>query len=79
MQESLSKVLEKHTAVFKDGLGTAKDVMATLQVDPAGTPKFYKARSVSFAIRQRVEAELDRLQAAGTPAAVTGSWYSSCL
>ena len=65
VQETLSKLLERHPAVFRVDLGTAKDIVATLQVDPAVAPKFYKARPVSFAMHQKVETELDRLQATG--------------
>ena len=58
-------MLYKHSSVFADELGTAKGVTVTLHVDPAVQPKFYKARPVPFAIRPKVEDELDRLLTAG--------------
>lgn len=63
VRKSLSTVLDKYSAVFNNELGKTKDYVATLQVDPTVEPKFYKARSVSFAMNQKVEAELDRLLA----------------
>ena len=65
VREALSKVLDKHSAVFTNELGKAKDYVAILQVDPTVEPKFYKARPVSFAMKHKVEAELDPLLATG--------------
>ena len=65
VREALSKVLDKHSAVFNNELGKAKDYVATLQVDPTVELKFYKARPVSFAMKHKVEAELDCLLATG--------------
>ena len=65
VRKSLTKVLDKYSAVFNNELGEAKDFVATLQVDPTVEPKFYKARPVSFAMKQKVEAELDGLLVTG--------------
>ena len=62
-QHTLFQLLHKHSSVFADDLGTVQEV--TLHVDPAIQPKYYKARLVPFAIRPKVEDELDRLLAAG--------------
>ena len=59
---TLQHVLEKYPDVFKDGLGTVKGVKAKIYVDPEATPQFHRARSVPFALRKKVEAELERLQ-----------------
>ena len=40
-------------------------VIAKIHVDPNATPKFYKARSVPFALQAGVEEELERLQKQG--------------
>ena len=40
VRKSLSKVLDKYSAVFNNELGKAKDYVATLQVDPTVEPKF---------------------------------------
>ena len=36
-----------------------------LLVDPSVSPKFYKARTVPFALKERVEIELQKLEASG--------------
>ena len=59
---SLQSVLQQHPDVFKDGLGTMK---AKLYVDSSVKPRFCKARSVPFAMRQKVDEELQRLQEEG--------------
>ena len=52
--------------VFQEGLGTLKGFKAKIYVDPATPPKFNPARSVPFALRDKVEKELERLQKEGT-------------
>ena len=58
---SLSKVLEQHKAVF-EGLGELKGHRAKITVDPSAQPRYCKARPVPYALREKVEEELDRLQ-----------------
>lgn len=57
----LNAVLDRHVDLFRDELGLVKGVKATLSVDKTATPRFFRARSVPFALRDRVEAELDKL------------------
>lgn len=57
----LENVLQQHSTVFREGLGTLEGFKAKIYVDPAVTPKFCKARPVPFAMRAKVEAELDHL------------------
>ena len=52
--------------VFQEGLGSFKGYEAKINVDPNASPRFYKARTVPYAMREKVEAELDRLVAKGT-------------
>lgn len=61
----LDQVLNKHTLIFEEGLGTLKDVKVKLLVDPSVSPKFYKARTIPFALKERVETELQKLEASG--------------
>ena len=63
-QESLQDVLEQHNTVFKPELGRIKGVEARLHINPEAQPRFYKLRSVPYALRQKVEQELDRLEEA---------------
>jgi len=51
--------------VFKPELGRIKGVEAKLHINTAARPHFYKPRSVPYAIHQKVEQELDRLEETG--------------
>ena len=57
---TVQDVLARYSEVFKDELGTLKGVTAKIHTDPTATPKFHKARSVPFALRKKVEEELER-------------------
>ena len=57
----LSQVLELYNEVFKDELGTIKGTKAKIHVDANAKPKFCKARSVPYALKDKIEHELDRL------------------
>ena len=63
--EALQNVLKKHESIFKDELGLVKDAPAKLFVDPSVPPKFCKPRTVPYALREKVDLELQRLQDAG--------------
>ena len=58
----LQSILDAHGDVFSEGLGTLKGTTAKIYVDPEATPKFMKARPVPYALKAKVELELDRLQ-----------------
>ena len=58
---TLPKVLASHQDVFKEGLGELKGVAAKIHVDPSAKPEFRKANKVPFALRKKVEQELERL------------------
>ena len=64
-QHQLSDVLDKYKAVFQPGLGTLEGYKAQILVDPKSQPRFCKARSVPYALRSKVEEELQRLQKEG--------------
>ena len=57
---TLSQVLEKY--FFKEGLGELRDVRVKLHIDGDMQPRFHRARQVPFAIRKKVEEELEQLQ-----------------
>ena len=61
----LEKLLEKHGCLFKEELGCVKDVEVKIQVDSLAKPRFFRPRAVPFALRERVEKELERLQKDG--------------
>ena len=62
---SLQQILDKYSDVFKEGLGELREVKAKIYVDKDERPRFFKPRQVPFAIRQKVEEELERLQTLG--------------
>ena len=73
----LDKVLDKHALLFKDGLGMLTDVKVKLQVDQSVPPKFFKARSIPFALKGKVETELESLEAAGIISPVSHSDWAA--
>ena len=63
---SLQAVPAKHSSVFQDGLGTLRDFKAKIYVNQDAPPRFNPARSVPYALRDKVEKELLQLQEEGT-------------
>ena len=61
----LQSLLEKYKEVFHDILGSFKGRPAKIEVDPEATPRFCKARTLPYAMREKVEQEIDRLLAEG--------------
>ena len=64
--DSLQAVLDRYPTVFQDGLGTFKGVTAKIYVDKEAPPKFCRSRPVPYALREKVEQELQCLQEEGT-------------
>ena len=64
--DSLQTLLLRYPNVFMEGLGTLIGYKAKIYVDEAAKPKFCQARSVPYALRNKVDEELVRLQEEGT-------------
>ena len=62
---TLEAVLDKHSKVFRDELGMVRGVTAKLHVDPQARPKFYRPQSVPYAMKDKVEQELDHFHQQG--------------
>ena len=62
---TLEAVLDKRSKVFRDELGMVRGVTAKLHIDPQARPKFYRPRSVPYAMKDKVEQELDHLHQQG--------------
>ena len=62
---TLQDVLDRYSEVFRDELGTVRGTAAKIQLEPGTQPVFQKARPVPFALRKKVEAELERLKQLG--------------
>jgi len=61
----LQKILDARKDVFDKGLGTLNGTEAKIYVDPSAPRKFMKACPVPYALKAKVEKELDRLQSEG--------------
>ena len=59
-------LLEKYHTVFQETPGTLQKFKAHIYVDPGAKPKYCKARPIPYAVKGKVEEELDRLVAEGT-------------
>ena len=62
---SVTEVLDKYSSLFSEGYGTVKDFKAQIHLKENVQPKFCKARTVPFALKEAVDKELDRLEAEG--------------
>ena len=58
-------MLERHTDAFKDELGLVEAAPAKIHVDPSAQPRFCKPWTVSYALKGKVEQELERLESTG--------------
>ena len=79
LSPDVSSLLGKHEALFKDGVGTVQDVIAKIHMDPQAKPKYFKRRPVAYALRQKVEEELDRLFSKGTIRPVEFSEWATLI
>ena len=70
-------MLDEHRDLFRDELGTISQYQAKLQVRPDASPKFFKPRTVPFAIKGAIEEELNRLEASGVLKKVTYSDWAA--
>ena len=62
----LEEILQKHVQLFEERGGILQGTKAKIHVDPTGTPIFHKARPVPYALREKIEQDLERLERAGT-------------
>ena len=56
---------ESFPQLFQSGVGTLRGHEAQIHVAEGAQPKFHRPRPVPYALRERVDAELDRLQEEG--------------
>lgn len=64
-ERNVEEIIDQHPGLFRTELGTLKGVEAKIFVPSDTQPRFYKPRPVPYAIKHRVEEELDRLQKNG--------------
>ena len=61
----LQTLLQKYSNVFKTELGIIRGSTIDLPVSPDAKPKFLKARTVPYILKEKIETELDRLLSQG--------------
>lgn len=64
--QELESLLDEYKEVFGKDLGRVKGITAKIHIDEGAKPKYFKARPVPFALRDKVSKELDRLEEMGT-------------
>ncbi|KAL9970146.1 hypothetical protein ACROYT_G022474 [Oculina patagonica] len=69
----------RHKNVFDKGMGTIKAFEALLRLQDGAKRVFCKARPVLFALHQKVEEELDRLESLGVVKKVARSDSASAI
>lgn len=63
--KTLQPLLKQHADVFRDELGLVEAAPAKIHVDPSAQPRFCKPRTVPYALKGKIEQELERLEHAG--------------
>ena len=61
----LEDTLNKYSDVFREELGELKDMQVKIDITVPAQPRFYKHRNIAYALRERVESELERLEKQG--------------
>ena len=63
--KKLPKLLEQHAELFTDELGVVKGTTAKIHVDSEAQPRFCRPRTVPYALREKVDREIERLEKDG--------------
>ena len=61
----LDRPLEQFSHVFEEGIGTMANIKVHIELKDDAKPRFHKARPVPYALKQKIETELDRLAKEG--------------
>ena len=74
--ETVSRVLNRHQAVDKPGLGTKKGTGQTFALHMAVKPLFCQARPVPYAVKDKVDSEIECLENGVTKKVENTEWAS---
>ena len=74
---ALQGILDKSQELFKEELGLLKGTSVKIHIDKNATLLFYKSRMVPYALREKVEKELERLEKEGTIDALQSSEWAA--
>ncbi|CAG9104794.1 unnamed protein product [Plutella xylostella] len=73
----LEKTLSEFATVFEDRLGCFNKFKIKLQLKEDAKPVFFKSRPVAFALKEKIDTEINRLLQAGVIESVDHSEYAS--
>ena len=76
---NLQSVLNDYSDVFKDELVLMRDIKISLQVVPGAQPLYHRPCPIPYAMRSRVNAELDRLEKGVTKPVAHSVWAALIL
>ena len=57
----IDRTFEQFTHVFEQSIGAMANIKVHIELKDDAKPRFHKARSVPYALKQKIETELDRL------------------
>ena len=70
-------LIVRFSELFQEDLGTMANIVVNLELEDGARPVFHKARSVPYALKEKVETELGRLVEMGTYEAVPHSDWAT--
>ena len=76
-ENKIKQLLDKHSEVFTNGIGKLQGTTGTISLQEGAQPEFIKARQVPYALRSKVEEELDNLQKDGVISPVEFSEWAT--
>ena len=59
--DKLKTLLSKYSSVFQEGLGLLKGLKAKIYVEQDARPKYFRAHSVPYSLKVKIENQLDKL------------------
>ena len=75
--EEIDAILNKHANLFREGYDGMKGMNAHIRVREGASPSYFKPRPVPYALREAVEAELNKLEENGVIAKIEQSDWAS--
>ena len=60
-EAEIESVLGEFPDLFRNGLGTFKDLEVSIDIDESVQPRFFKPRPVPFSLKAKIDTELDNL------------------
>ena len=75
--EELDCILNKHADLFREGYDGMKGIEAHIRVREGASPIYFKSRPVPYALREAVEAELNKLEENGVIVKIDRSDWAS--